>query len=337
MWRNNKRTIIASVAGLVLVVAIAGVSGAFGGGAAVEVPTTAVIKGEFIDYLQVRGEVKAVRSVALTVPTTGGGDLQILELAKNGMNIKKGDVVVRFDPMTVQRTLNDRRSEFKQAEEEIGKTRAQFRIQEQQAQTDLTKARYDVRRAELDAVPSEFLPRMEREQKELALKDAKARLDEAERKLKALGDIEKAELGSKIQKRDKARFDMEHADRQLGGLADPGARGRCCRDHAELALVLSAARFQAGRPRVAGTNHRRGAGSVDAAGDGAARRGGTRPHAARPARDRPRRRRARQRTGREDRRHQRARARRFFQLAAAAQLQHDRRSSIRWIRGCGRA
>ena len=44
------------------------------------------------------------------------------------MTVRKGDVVVRFDPMSVQRTLNDRRSEFKQAEEEIGKTRAQDRI-----------------------------------------------------------------------------------------------------------------------------------------------------------------------------------------------------------------
>src|SRR5262245_46867787 len=216
MWRNNKRTIVVSAAGLAIVLAIAGASGALGGGASIDVPTSAVIKGEFIDYLQVRGEVKAQRSVALTVPTTGGGDLQIVDLAKNGMSIKKGDVVVRFDPMTVQRALNDRRSEFKQADEEISKTRAQFRIQEQQAQTDLTKARYDVRRAELDVVPSEFLPRMEREQKELALKDAKARLAEAERKLKALGDIEKAEVGSKTQKRDKSRFDMEHAERQLG-------------------------------------------------------------------------------------------------------------------------
>ena len=209
---------MASVAGLAVVGAIAGASGVFGRGTAVDVPTTEVTKGEFIDYLQVRGEVKAVRSVALTVPTTGGGDLQIVELAKNGMNIKKGDVVVRFDPMTVERTLNDRRSEFKQADEEISKTRAQFRIQEQQAQTDLTKARYDVRRAELDVVPSEFLPRMEREQKELALKDAKSRYAEAERRLKALGDIEQAELGSKLQKRDKSRYDMEHAERQLGSL-----------------------------------------------------------------------------------------------------------------------
>jgi HlyD family secretion protein len=218
MWRNNKRKIIASIAGLAIVVAIAGVSGVFGRGAVIDVPTTTVTKGEFIDYLQVRGEMKAVRSVPLTVPTTGGGDLQILELAKNGMNIRKGDVVVRFDPMTVERTLNDRRSDFKQAEEEIARTRAQYRIQEQQAQTDMTKARYDVRRAELDTIPHELLSRMEREQKMLALADAKARLAEAERKLKALGDIEKAELASKIQKRDKARFDMEHAERQLRGL-----------------------------------------------------------------------------------------------------------------------
>jgi RND family efflux transporter MFP subunit len=218
MWRNNRRTIAASIIGLAIVGVIAGVSGAFGRSTSVDVPTTAVVKGEFIDYLQVRGEVKAVRSVALTVPTTGGGDLQIVELAKNGMAIKKGDVVVRFDPMTVQRTLNDRRSEFKQAEEEIGKTRAQFRIQEQQAQTDLAKARFDVRRAELDIVPTEFLPKMVREQNELVLKDAKSRLSEAEQKLKALSDIEKAEVGSKTQKRDKARFDVELAERQLGGL-----------------------------------------------------------------------------------------------------------------------
>src|SRR5215217_3068363 len=113
MWRNNKRALIGSAGGLAIVVVIAGASGAFGGGASIDVPTTAVLKGEFIDYLQVRGEVKAVRSVPLTAPTTGGGDLQILQLTANGMNIKKGDVVVRFDPMSVQRTLNDRRSEFK--------------------------------------------------------------------------------------------------------------------------------------------------------------------------------------------------------------------------------
>jgi HlyD family secretion protein len=218
MWPSSQRTIAGSIGALALGVGVAGVSGAFSRGATVDVPTTIVTKGEFIDYLQVRGEVKAMRSVPLTVPTTAGGDLQILELAKNGMTIKKGDVVVRFDPMTVQRTLNDRRSDYKQSQDEIENTQAQYRMQEQQAQTDLTTARYDVRRAELDAVPSEFLAQMVREQNELALANANARLSEAEQKLKALHDIEQAELGSKTQKRDKARFDTQTAERQLGGL-----------------------------------------------------------------------------------------------------------------------
>lgn len=215
MWRG-KRKLIGFLVGLGAVMAIAGVSGAFGR-RAIEVPTTSVVRGEFIDYMQVRGEVKAVRSIPLTAPSSAG-ELQILHLAKNGDSVKKGDVVVRFEKVTVERTLSEKRSELKQAEEEIGKTRAQYRIQEQQAQTDLMKARYDVQRAELDAVTHEFLPALEVEKKKLALADAREKLKEAERKLKALGDVTKAEVASKTQKRDKALFDSQHAERQLSVL-----------------------------------------------------------------------------------------------------------------------
>ena len=171
MSRARRRGVAGIAVALVGVVAIAGVRGAFGRGDPVEVPTTAVTRGEFVDYLQVRGEVKAVRSIPLTAPSSAG-DLQILELARNGTNVKKGDVVVRFDPVPVQRTLAEKMSELKQAEEEIGKTEAQYRIQEQQAETDLLKARYDVQRAELDALSHEFLPALEVEQKKLALASA---------------------------------------------------------------------------------------------------------------------------------------------------------------------
>ncbi|HZB25116.1 MAG TPA: HlyD family efflux transporter periplasmic adaptor subunit [Vicinamibacterales bacterium] len=217
MSRNKKRGLVGAALAIALVLAIAGVSGAFGGGDAVDVPTTAVVKGEFIDYMQVRGEVKAVRSIPLTAPSSAG-DLQILELAKNGMNVKKGDVVVKFDPVPVQRTHAEKLSELKQAEEEIGKTEAQYRIQEQQADMDLAKARYDVQRAELDAATQEFLPRLEGEQKKVALASARERQREAERKLKALRDISRAEVASKRQKRDKAKLDVQQAERQLGAL-----------------------------------------------------------------------------------------------------------------------
>src|SRR5918999_1127031 len=217
MSRSNKRKIAGGVGFVALVVVIAGASGVFGRDGGADVPTTAVVKGEFIDYMQVRGEVKAVRSIPITAPSSAG-DLQILELAKNGANVKKGDVVVKFDPVPVQRTHAEKLSELKQAEEEIGKTEAQSRIQQQQAQADLAKARYDVQRAELDAVTHEFLPAIEAEQKKLAHAAAKERLREAERKLAALRNIAKAEVASKRQKRDKARSDVQHAERQLGAL-----------------------------------------------------------------------------------------------------------------------
>ena len=158
--------------GVVGLVAIARASGIFGRGDAIDVPTTPVIRGEFIDYLQVRGEVKAVRSVPLTAPSSAG-DLQILALTKNGESVKKGDVVVRFDPVPVERTHAEKLSELKQAEEEIGKTEAQYRIQEQQSETDLVKARYDVQRAELDAVDHKFLAALDVEQRKLALASAR--------------------------------------------------------------------------------------------------------------------------------------------------------------------
>lgn len=217
MWRSKARPIAAILGGAALVLAIAAATGAFGRDGAIDLPTTLVVRGDFVDYMQVRGEVKAVRSIPLTAPSSAG-DLQILELAKNGASVKKGDVVVRFDPVPVQRMHAEKLSELKQAEEEIGKTAAQYQIQEQQAQTDLVKARYDVQRAELDAVTHEFLPKLEVERKKVALASAQERLREAERNLEALRQIAAADTASRRQKRDKARLDVQQAERQLGAL-----------------------------------------------------------------------------------------------------------------------
>lgn len=217
MWRSRPGTVVAAILGAAGVLAIAAAGGAFGRDAAIDLPTTLVVRGDFIDYMQVRGEVKAVRSIPLTAPSSAG-DLQILELVKNGATVKKGDVVVRFDPVPVQRTHAEKLSELKQAEEEIGKTAAQYQIQEQQAQTDLVKARYDVERAELDAVTHEFLPALEVERKKVALASARERLREADRKLEALREVARADVASRRQKRDKAQLDVQQAARQLGAL-----------------------------------------------------------------------------------------------------------------------
>src|SRR6476646_3871940 len=70
--------------------------------AAPRVPTADVKRGEFVDYVQIRGEIKALHSVQLTAPSIAG-DLQIVKLVPTGTMVKAGDVVVQFDTSNLQR------------------------------------------------------------------------------------------------------------------------------------------------------------------------------------------------------------------------------------------
>lgn len=59
-------------------------------------PTYEVKRGEFLDSLQFRGEVKALKSVTISAPAQAG-DLQIIKVTPEGTVVKPGDVVVEFD------------------------------------------------------------------------------------------------------------------------------------------------------------------------------------------------------------------------------------------------
>src|SRR5271167_402610 len=60
------------------------------------VPTIEVKRGEFLDSVQFRGEVKALKSATISAPAEAGG-LQIIKVAAEGTVVKPGDVVVEFD------------------------------------------------------------------------------------------------------------------------------------------------------------------------------------------------------------------------------------------------
>ena len=56
------------------------------------------------------------------------GDLQIVKLAKQRFDRQAGDVVVDFDASALQRTMQEKQSELKQADAEIEQATAQARI-----------------------------------------------------------------------------------------------------------------------------------------------------------------------------------------------------------------
>lgn len=181
------------------------------------VPTAEVKRGEFVEYLSIRGEIKARQSKTLTAPSAAG-DLQIVKLAKTGQTVKAGDVVVLFDTTTLQRTLEQKRTDLASAEAEIRQQEAQEHMTQEQDLTDSLAAKYGVESARLDASKAEILSEIDGEKNKLTLASSQEKLVAAQAKLDSgkLGSA--ADIAQKKKKRDKALFDVRLAEHQIASL-----------------------------------------------------------------------------------------------------------------------
>lgn len=215
MLLRRPRTAIATA--IVAVVAIAGIFVAVGRGSEPDVPMTAVVRGDFVDLLEIRGEIRPEKSVVLSSPLQSG-ELQIIKLVKTGTLVKAGDVVVQFDGSTLQRTIQEKQSELRQADAEIEQTRAQSRITNEQNATALMKAEYDLQRAKLDVQKGDSIPRIQLEQAKLSVGDAEQRLKELEAKIASDKAAAEASVASRRRRREKAIADLERAQRGLQNL-----------------------------------------------------------------------------------------------------------------------
>jgi multidrug efflux pump subunit AcrA (membrane-fusion protein) len=172
---------------------------------------------EFVDYVEVRGQVKALRSETLTAPPSAG-DLQILKIAPNGSRVKQGDVLVEFDASTLYQKYAQDRSLLKSSEAEIEQARATARLKEEQDLTDTMKTRFDADSARMDVSKEEILSAIEGAEAKLKLADAEQKHAEAQAKLKADRSAAAANLVSKQKRCDQAAFDVKQDELALGSL-----------------------------------------------------------------------------------------------------------------------
>jgi HlyD family secretion protein len=202
------------VAGIVAALALTGFMVNARGGTLPDLPTAEVVSGEFVDTLEIRGEIRPLKSVVLASPLQSG-ELQIVKLAKNGTIVKAGDVVIEFDGSTLLRTVQEKQSELKQADAEIEQAGAQGRITAEQNATALLKAQYDIDRARLDVSKGDIVSRIENEQAKLVLADAQQKLLEIQEKIKSDKTAAEADVFGKRRKREKALYDLERAKQGL--------------------------------------------------------------------------------------------------------------------------
>jgi HlyD family secretion protein len=185
-----------------------------------EVPTFDVKRGEFVDSIQFRGEVKAMKSVTISAPAEAG-DLQVLKIVADGAQVKPGDVVVEFDKTKTEQDLAQHRSTLKSAQAEIDQAKAQARLTEEEDVTAVKKARFDVETAKLDASKQEIVSKIEGAEANLKVADAEQKLHEVEEKLTADRAVSKATIESKVEASKKAAYDVQRAEHALTKMTLP--------------------------------------------------------------------------------------------------------------------
>ncbi len=215
---RSKRAITWSVVAVVLF-AVVGVVAAVRRAAPTtsgdELPTSKVKRGDLDMKVHANGELRAVQSKTLTAPPVGGGALQITHVLHTGSAVKKGDLVIEFDPAEQRYKVEQNRSELLQAEQEITKAKADAAVVAAQDKVALLKARFDVRRAELDVQKNELMSTIDAHKNDLALEQAKRVLAELEQDIKSRSASGQATIVLAEEKRNKAKLAMDQAQSNI--------------------------------------------------------------------------------------------------------------------------
>ena len=180
-----------------------------------DVPSAVVKRGELDLKVYTTGELRANHSVTISAPAIGGGSLQITRLLHTGIPVKKGDVVVEFDPSEQIYKLEQSRSELLQAEQDIIKAKDDAAVQAAQDKVALLKARFDVRRAQLEVQKNELVSSIDAQKNQLALQQASRALAELEHDIQSHGVTEKTGVDLAREKWNKAKLSMDQAQQNI--------------------------------------------------------------------------------------------------------------------------
>jgi len=179
------------------------------------IPLASVKRGEIDLEVHSTAELRANRAIMLPAPAVGGDALQIVRLVRTGELVKKGDVIVEFDPSEQQYKLEQSRSELLQAEQEITKAKADALVLTAEDKVTLLKARHNVRRAELDVKKEELVSKIDAQKNTLALEQTQRVLAELEKDNESHRASGQASIALAQEKYNKAKLAMDQAHQNL--------------------------------------------------------------------------------------------------------------------------
>ncbi len=180
-----------------------------------EVPTATVKEVDLQLKVVTTGVLRTSQSRTIIAPPIAGGTLQIVTLARSGAQVHAGEVVLEFDPSQQEYNLGQNRSDLLQGEQEIVKAKADAAVQTAEDQTALLKAKYAVRRAELEVSKNELVSPIDAQKNLLALDEAKRAQAQLQQDVQSHSASNQAALAISEEKRHKARLAMEQAEQNI--------------------------------------------------------------------------------------------------------------------------
>jgi HlyD family secretion protein len=177
-----------------------------------EIPTATVKEVDLQLKVFTKGALHTEQSRVVSAPPIAGGTLQIIQLAAAGAHVHTGDVVLEFDPSQQEYNLAQNRSDLEQADQEIVKAKADGAVQTAEDQTALLKAKYAVRKAELEVSKNEILSPIDGQKNILGLDEAKRALTQLEQDIRSHGASNDAALAISQEKHHKAQLAMDRAE-----------------------------------------------------------------------------------------------------------------------------
>lgn len=178
------------------------------------IATIAVRQGDVVVRSYTRGELRAVRSATLTAPNLFG-TVQVTKLAALGSLAREKDLIVEFDDAEVVSRLEEKQLELDQIDEQVKKSQADLGIRDNQDQVELLRARYAVRRGELEVKRNELISAIDAKKNLLTLEEAKRRLVQLENDIKSRREQAQAELAVLAERKNKAQLELTREQQRL--------------------------------------------------------------------------------------------------------------------------
>src|SRR5438477_7641474 len=173
-----------------------------------------VERKDFTQTLRLNGTTQASRSFVVLAPRLEGaqvGSMVITKLAPAGAQVKKGDILVEFDPQAEERDYLDKKSAYENLVGQVAQKQADENIARAKDDTAMKQAEDELKRAQLELQRTEIVSRIDAEKKQEAVDEAQTTL----KQLKETYQLKRAAAAAAIRiqeiQRDRALEAMRYS------------------------------------------------------------------------------------------------------------------------------